>query len=289
MHFSLYDQATGRFHMFENATGKYEVGGSENGVGMTLNDQWSNWWRVGMRPPPGQKLAPGFYPEAGCRYGRIAYLTLTNNNPPCMYHSPGQFGSFTIRQIEFNPAGSLTALEAVFKVSGGSHEAPGTVGTIRYNAYPLYFKQKAAKESRWGKVDETFHGDSTIFALAGDRRSIRFEAAVPRDIWAFALKAPKGKVFKVGRYKTAERPTESKAGMDILWFVDAQRDQPWTRCDLEASGQKAKAGPGTLNIRAIRYDPAGKVAGMLADYEFHCVDANGRMELPIRGKFRINI
>lgn len=289
MHFSLYDQATGRHDMFENETGVYELSGGKGGLELTVNDQWSNWWRLSMRPEPSRQMAHGFFPEAGCHYGRIAVLELTNNNPFCMYNRPLYFASFTIRQIEFNAQGRITSLETVFKIGHGSHEAPGTIGTVRYNAYPLFFSQKADRTSRWGALDTTFHGDSTIFKLEGDRRSIRFDAAVPRDIWAFRLQAPTGRKFKVGRYRTAATASRSKAGMDVFFFEDAHYDQPVSRCNPTQSSEGDRAGTGELDIKAIRYDSAGRVSGLHAAYEFRCTSGSRRPEAPVTGEFRINI
>lgn len=59
MYFALEDLDRGPF-MVEQGTLRIDINAGETGVGFTINDQWSNWWRMGMSIPEGQCLAPGF-------------------------------------------------------------------------------------------------------------------------------------------------------------------------------------------------------------------------------------
>lgn len=283
--FSLYSEETARYHMFEMETATLELAGTDRGLWFHANDHWSNWWQIRMAPAEGHRLAPGFYPDVGCHFGRLARLELTNNNPACLFFGTSIHGWFAIRQIAFDSQGRISSLESVFKFALGADDAPGDVGTIRYNAYPLFFSLKSARHSRWGLRDETFHGDSSYFWVSGDGANLRFDALIPRESWAFRVKAPTGKRLATGRYLTAAEPTSTKAGLWLGFYEEARDEGAWTRCGIEG-----RPGPGALEIKKIRYNAAQQVDGIHASFEFRCENSrHGRLEPPLTGEFRINI
>lgn len=283
--FSLFNEKDGRYHMFDMQTARLHLSGSGQEIWFEANDQWSNWWQVRMAPADGHRLAPGVYPEVGCHFGRLARLELTNNNPPCVIFGDGVRGGFTIRQIAFDEQGRITSLESVFKFALGSDDAAGDIGHIRYNAYPLHLTLRSSRRSRWGARNTTFHGDSSHFWLSGNGASLQFDALVPREGWSVRIQAPHGQTLTTGHYRTAAEPTPTAAALWLGFYEQSREEHPESSC-----GSGARPGPGTIEIKNIRYNLDQQVDGIHATFEFRCESARrGRAEPPLTGEFRINI
>lgn len=284
MYFVIEDLDRGPF-MMEQETLRIDIHANEVGVGFSVSDQWSNWWQVNMRVPEGQRLSPGFYPEAGCGHGRVARLTVTLNNPACLRFGKNLKGWFVIRQLEREPDGTLRSLEAVFKMSPGEWGQKGLLGTVRYNAYPRYITLKSSADSRWGHISDNIHGDSAIFKLAGTDREFEYEASIPYDSWILRAQAPTGQRFRVGTYLTTPSPTPTTAGLTLHERDVDNLSDVFSKCGEDGD----PPGPGMLKVRKVRYDSAGKIEGLHASFEFRCQTAKGNGEPPVKGDIRINI
>jgi hypothetical protein len=285
MYFAIEDLDRGPF-MMEQETLQLEVGAGDVGVGIRAHDQWSNWWWVNMRVPEGQKLAPGFYPDVGCGHGRIARLEVTLDNPACMRFGKALGGWFTIRQLERKPDGTLDKFEAVFLMTPGEWGKKGLLGTVRYNAYPLYITLKSSGDSRWGHLDRNIHGDEGIFKLAGSGSEFEYEASIPHDSWILRVQAPTGQKLKVGTYATTPAATAATVGMTVF---ERQADHVSNLLPKCGEDFGDAPGPGTLKVRKVRYDSAGNIEGLHASFEFRCQSTSGLDTKPVRGDIRINI
>ncbi|MFC0682590.1 hypothetical protein ACFFGH_32580 [Lysobacter korlensis] len=283
MFYELMDLDAGKPHMMEAETLNLRVGADDKGIGITATDQWSNWHRTYMRVPEGQVLGPGIYPEAACTHGRLARIEITLDNPACLFRGRGIRGWFTVRQLTRGAAGELTSLEVVYQMSPGESGPKGFLGTVRWNAYPMYITVRSSADSKWGAISDNFHGDTSFFKLTGNGSEFEYEASVPYNSYIIRAHAPTGQKFKVGTYQTTAEPSGTKAGLQ-LWERDVTSDLDFiSKCEAEGMGT------GTLKVRKVRYDSTGKLLGLHASFEGRCATDKGAAEPALSGDLRINI
>lgn len=261
------DQATGQTKTLTAANASFSM--SE--VGDTLNIAIAaqspsaraafigNSWFLKFAAPPGEKLRPGQYENAGCpgafRTGRAPSLEVTENNPICRAMD-AVWGNFVIRQIAYDAAGKANAIELTFKQRAGSADAAPLTGLLRLDTAPLSLALDSDPGFAWGSIAQKNFGDSSLFSLTGTTAGLDYTASVIKDRWSFAIEPPTGLQLQEGRlYTTRNFADGPHAGLLIL-----RGPQP----------QSCHDASGSLRIRKMDTDPTGNVLGLHAEFEYRC-------------------
>ncbi len=216
-------------------------------------DSGDDRWNVELAAPKGEMLHPGKYynaERAAFRTGRAPGLDVYGNGRGCKR----VWGSFSIRQIATDSTGKVTMLEATFVQHCGSATAPALKGTVKFNARPLYFGFTSDPgDYLGGGASKTYYGDTSTVSLSGDDNGLRYGVSGRRDEWDVDIQAPTGGRLQPGTYDTTRFGGTNTSGLDV-----------------SANGRGCNTSKGTLTIREITFDSAGKVATLNASFVQHC-------------------
>jgi len=272
--FSITDEQAGATRVFLPSDSAIAMSGDANGLVFSAARSSplakasavadSTAWFVKLQPAPGETLRPGQYINVGCagptRSGRTAGMEVTENNPICRGgQEDSLYGAFNIRQIRFNDAGQVVALEAVFTQRVGSPTAPAISGLMRYDTTPMEVSLKSDKRFALGDVNQKNFGDTSLFAFDGNTSGINLTASVIKDTWQFYIAPPIGQALKVGRYNVRNFAENSFAGL----MIRRGAEKP----------QGCLDGNGTLDITELETDGGGRVLGINASFEYPCGSA----------------
>jgi hypothetical protein len=213
-------------------------------------------WSVDLAAPRGETLHPGRYYDAeraSFRTGRAPGLDVSGNGRGCNE----VWGSFSIRQISTDSSGRVTMLEATFVQNCESSLAPALKGTVRFHARPLsYAFTSDPGDYIGGGASKSYYGDTSTFSLAGGKTTVAYNVSGQRDDWGVDIKAPTGKSLQPGTYNTTRFGGTGTAGLDV-----------------SGDGRGCNTSTGTLTIRKVTFDAAGKVARLDASFVQHCEGA----------------
>lgn len=262
------DPNTGQRHTYTGATADFSL--HQAGEYLTINVQGPDGrppsTSVLIAPPAGQKLIPGRYYEAQCPgflFGRTPGLVVSGWTSYDCGDDPGHngdesWGWYALRQIQRDAAGTITGAEIAFSQRFDGPDSPEVVGTVRHGVEPLSFLLNGlvAPDSYSNKG---FYGDSSLFALTGTTTEVHFEVAGRRDTWSVNLRPPSGQVLRVGTYPLSE-------------FADATRASVGVEGEPNGSsnGGYCPSTSGSLQIKSIGFDAAGKVTGLYAIFDQKC-------------------
>ncbi|MFC0677420.1 hypothetical protein ACFFGH_06075 [Lysobacter korlensis] len=275
--FTVKDEATGARQILTEDTARFTLTSFGDRVFFNVRDTSGqaaaigdgNWY-VTFVAPPGERLKPGLYPDVGCptaTYGRAAGLQVTFENPRCSTEDT-IWGWIVIRQIDYDAAGKVVALEATYSQRVGSPDAPAWSGLLRYKASPLSLRIKAPETSPWGALRQHHHGDTSLFSLNGDASGMYYEASVIKDFWNVVVFPPTGQTLRPGRYVTRGEATSRFAGLNVIRGLEDPVYCPNST--------------GVLDIVDVALDAAGKASGLHARFEYRCDPRSA----PMRGEVR---
>lgn len=272
---SLHDEAAGTTQVFTPGDTRFFVSGDGSAINVAAEHPGGGWY-LRFEAPDGQTLAPGRYADAGCRsplrMGRAPGLEVTDNNPACNFSQgvDSLYGSFVIRQINFNDAGNVVSLEALFTQRKGSATAPALGGFVRYEAKAMSFAVKSDPGFAWGAIDQISYGDTNLFTLDGTAtEGMDYTASGQKETWRLLITPRTGQQLQARRYKTRGAADTSHAGLIIRRGLGGQ--------------PMACANPsGVLDIRTIRYSVFGVVLNLQADFVYRC----GGTKPALRGTIR---
>ncbi len=272
-----YVDKTGQRHIYTNASHKFSIYqvGEEAFVSITEIENEFTGWQAAFGPPPGEKLMPGRHYAAQCgafSYGRAPAMEVRNLSDVYCGDDPGHTGDdiwgwFAIRQIERDDTGKIIAIEISFNQQIKDFTQSSMAGVIRHGVDPLSFSLDG---KIWKDVydNKGFYGDSSLFNLEGDTSRLVYTAAGQRDFWAAYIEPPIGQQLKVGTYQLAESASSTHAKV-LLDGAPNGSD----------NGGYCPSVSGTLQIKAIRTDAAGQVAGLSAVFDQHCADDDPEMRI----------
>ncbi len=216
-------------------------------------DSGDEWWYVDLAAPRGETLHPGKYygaERAAFRTGRAPGPDVSGNGRGCNE----VWGSFSVRQISTDSTGRVTMLEATFVQHCESPLAPALKGTVKFHARPLFYSFSSDPSDYLGEgASKTYYGDTSTFSLGGNNTGVRYRVSGRRDEWDVDIQAPTGKRLQPGTYTTSRFGGTGTAGLDV-----------------SVNGRGCNASKGTLTIRGITFDSAGKVATLNASFVQHC-------------------
>lgn len=275
--FAIRDEATGARQVLTHETARFTLTSFGDRLFFNARDTsgqaqalgGGNWY-VTLVAPPGERLRPGLYPDVGCptaTYGRAAGLQVTFENPRCSTDDT-IWGWVVIRQIDYDAAGKVVALEATFSQRVGSPDAPAWSGLLRYDASPLSFRVNAPKSSPWGALRQDHHGDTALFSLSGTASGVYYEASVIKDYWNVVVFPPTGRTLRPGRYVTRGEATQRFAGLNVVRGLENPVYCPDSI--------------GVLDIEEVAFDEAGQASGLHARFEYRCDPKSA----PMRGEVR---
>lgn len=273
------DTATGQTETLTSANASFAISEFGNTLNIAVEAQspginaafaGGNWY-LKFEAPPGEKLQPGQYLNAGCpgglRTGRVPSLEVTDNNPICRV-SDAIWGSFVIRQIAYGDDGHVSAIELTFQQRAGSANAAPLVGLLRLDTEPLELELESDPGFFWPALAQKHNGDTGLFALNGTTAGIDYTASVVKDLWSVAIEPPAGMQLKVGRrYNTRNFAGNGHAGLVVLRGVRPQGCGDAT---------------GSVLIRKLETTPAGAVTAIHADFEYRCPGSNAALRGTIR-------
>lgn len=272
---SLHDEATGATQVFTPGDTRFFVSGDRSAINVAAEHPGGGWY-LRFEAPDGQTLTPGRYADAGCRsplrMGRAPGLEVTDNNPACSSTQgvDSLFGSFVIRQINYNAAGTLVSLEALFTQRKGSATAPALGGFVRYEAKALSFAVKSDPGFAWGAIDQTSYGDTNLFTLDGTATDgVYYVASGQKETWRLLITPLTGQQLQARRYKTRGAADTSHAGLIIRRGLGGQ--------PVDCANPS-----GLLDIHTIRYSIFGVVLNLRADFVYRC----GGTKPALRGTIR---
>jgi hypothetical protein len=222
-------------------------------------------WYVNLAAPRGETLHPGRYYDAErapFRTGRSPGLDVSGHGRGCNE----VWGSFAIRQISTDSSGRVTMLEATFIQNCESPLAPALRGTVKFHARPLAYAFKSDPKDFIGAGNsKMYYGDTSTFALTGGKTALIYNVSGQRDDWEADIKAPTGKVLQPGTYNTNRFGGTGVAGLDV-----------------SGDGRGCNTSTGTLTIKRITFDAAGKVTTLNASFVQHCEGAAPALRGTIR-------
>ncbi|WP_223619094.1 hypothetical protein [Lysobacter sp. ESA13C] len=262
------DPNTGQRHTYTAATADFSL--HQAGEYLTISVQGRDGrppsTSVLIVPPAGQTLIPGRYYEAQCPgflFGRTPGLVVSGWTGYDCGDDPGHdgdesWGWYALRQIQRDAAGAITGAEIAYSQHFNGPDSPAVVGTIRHGVEPLSFVLNGlvAPDTYSNKG---FYGDTSFFALSGSTSGVHFEVAGRRDTWSVGIKPPSGRTLQVGTYSLAEFADASHASVG----VDGEPNG-------SSNGGYCPSVSGSLQIKSIGFDAAGKVTGLYAIFEQRC-------------------
>lgn len=271
---SIHDEASGATRVFTPDSATFSISGDGKAINVDVSDAGSTWL-MRFEAPEGERLAPGRYDDAGCRFplrlGRAPGIEVTDNNPVCSFAlgTDTVWGSFVIRQITYDGAGNVLSLEALFTQRKGSATAPALGGLIRHDARPMSLSLKSGPAFAWGAIAQENHGDTSLFTFDGTSADgVDYTASVRKDTWRVLIAPPTGKLLRVGRYRTRAAADSGNAGLRILRGLGLSPSCP------DPSG--------LLDIQKMRVNSVGTILGLQATFEYRC----GGSKAALRGTIR---
>ena len=237
---------------------------------VTVNVEGVNQWHsIEFAAPADQQLAPGTYPLAersSFRTGRSPGLDVSQTGRGCN----AIWGSFAIRQIEFDASGQVQKLEATFLQQCEQNTAPKLTGRLSINTKPLLLNLSSEVGDYVGQgVRKDYFNDTSRFALSGKDQNLNYAASGQRDDWGAQLAAPTGTLFEAGKTYTTAR----FAGNNVAGF------------DFSGNGRGCNATQGSLTVHRIARDAQGEVKGLHADFVQRCDNSTG----VLRGTIRMGV
>ena len=213
-------------------------------------------WEIDLGAPRGETLHPGIYRDAErdvFRTGRSPGLDVSGDSRGCNE----VFGQFTVDQIESDPSGSITVLDAHFTQHCESATAPALTGTVHYRAFPLsYHFASDPGDFVGGGVTKTYTNSTSVFSLAGTTAGIVYDVSGQRDRWSVQLAPPAGEQLHVGTYTDAQRAPFREPGHPGL--------------NVDGDGRGCNTLTGSFTISQLVTDATGAVKALAATYEQHC-------------------
>jgi hypothetical protein len=215
--------------------------------------------------PRGKTLEPGSYfnaESAGRHTGKAPGLNVVSTHGTCS----DTWGSFTIRQIEWDGEDHISRLEATYAQRCDSPTAPLLSGTINFNAPPLSFAYTSGSGEPLanGKAQTLFQSTSDL-ALAGSANAITYGASGLRDNWYMAISPRFSTTLAPGNYQVARVHSATKLGLYVT--------NNGIACDTVS---------GTIHIKALTFDEWGQATGLNAVLTLYC---NGSV-VPFKGTIR---
>lgn len=216
----------------------------------------ADWWSIVLAAPRGDTLRPGVYRDAErapLRTGRAPGLDVSGNGRGCNE----VFGQFTVEQIEVDPTGSVSVLDAQFTQRCERATAPRLRGTVRFRAFPLSYRYSGEPgDFIGGGTSKSYTNATTVFSLTGTTARIRFAVSGQRDTWSVDLAPPAGQALAVGRYPDAQRAPFREPGHPGL--------------DVGGNGRGCNTLTGSFTITELVTDGTGAVVALAATFEQHC-------------------
>jgi len=181
------------------------------------------------------------------------------------------YGSFKIRQVEFDEYRQVTRLEATFSHRCGSTTAPVLSGTLYFEARPRsysYTRVAGNPMGAFGPTAKSYFGDTSDISAGGFTDLLTWQVSGQRDDWQFIATAPTGQRFTKGKtYVLGVDANATTAGIAIQYNAEPVCINP----------------SGTIKINNISTFPdLGEVNGLYATYTIYC---NGGTE-PYKGTIR---
>ena len=271
---SISNHATGETSLFADGA-VFSVTGDGHAISIRVgnNVKSSVAWDLRFEAPEGEVFKPGRYNDAGCpfsmRSGRAPGMQITDNNPICRPGTGGDsiWGSFAIRQIAYDGAGEVTALEILFSQRVGSPDAEPLTGLIRYRTSPLSLTLNSDAGFAWGAISSDHDGDTGLFQLEGTTDGLQYTASVPRDRWVVAIQPPSGQQLHPGTYVTRNSADAIRAGLSIRRGLDPQH---------------CISNGGKLHILEMDVAPTGEVLNLRATFEYRCEGRSAALRGTIR-------
>ena len=233
-----------------NAT--FSVSGTGAAISIHL-DTGTSWWDVDLAAPAGQLFAPGKYHDAErtpFRTGRSPGLNVSGEGRGCNR----VWGEFGIRQIRYDVAGKVIALEAELVQRCESDTSPPMAVVVRYKAPYLSLKLDSDPlDYIGGGISKRYFGDSTIFALSGTTSYLQYGVSGLRDDWMAIVTPPTGTKLRVRRYSTARFADATHAGLDFF-----------------GDGRGCNSSRGTLDVKKLVIDGKGNVLAAYMDFVQYC-------------------
>ncbi|MFD0737830.1 hypothetical protein ACFQZQ_00805 [Lysobacter koreensis] len=272
---SIHNDASGYDRVFLPADSVFLANGDGKAINVTVAGPGDAWY-LRFEAPAGETLGPGVYTNAGCplglRMGRAPGMGITDNNPVCS-DSQGidnLFGSFAIRQIDYDAEGNLTSLEATFTQRLGSANAPALGGLIRYQARPLSLLLNASPAFAWGAIAQANHGDTSVFTLDGTvADGFEYQASVLKDTWRISVAPPTGQPLKAKTYQTSDAADPDHASLRI-------------RRGLGAMAPACANPSGKLEIQSMKVNGAGAIQNLRATFVYRCSGSAAALRGTIR-------
>ncbi|QDW66557.1 hypothetical protein [Luteimonas granuli] len=278
----VHDEDTGVSRTYTPPIGVFTLSEVGEILRVTVGEQFGEvsasvlpgFWFMSFVAPPGERLSPGVYRNAGClspyRTGRAPSMEIADN-PVCL-DGDTVWGEFAIRQLDYDAAGAVRGVELTFTQRVGSASAPALTGELRIDTNPLSLTVDSPAAFAWGRIAQENHGDTSLFTLTGTTAGIDYTASVIKDLWSIAITPPPGMLLEAGRtYTTRNFADGRSAGLLILRGADVS--------------QSCADASGLLKVRAIETATSGEVTGLHADFHYKCT-LNGP---PLRGTIRYHL
>jgi hypothetical protein len=241
-------------------------------------DQDGEHWNIQFQAPNYE--ADTFVPLYRGSYANAEHAALATPRAPGLeINGPygnclDAYGSFNIRQIEFDDYRQVTKLEATFTHRCGSTTAPVLSGTLYFEAKPRsysYTRVAGNPMGANGPTAKSYYGDTSDISAGGVTSLLEWRASGQRDDWHFIATPPTGQQFTKGR----------------TYALGTVADATTAAIDIEYNGEPVCINPaGTIKINNISTFPElGEVSGLYATYTIYC---NGGTE-PYKGTFRYEL
>lgn len=225
------------------------------------------FFSIEFAAPHGKQLEVGSYysaERAGTRTGKAPGLDVLSGNGSCQ----DVWGSFTIRQIEFDENGNLAQLEGTFSQRCGSNAAPLLSGTLAYNTAPFYFTYTSAAGDPIGKgIVRTLYPSTSTIALHGTANGLSYGASGLRDNWYLAISPRFDTTLATGVFPIARVHSPTALGIFL--------SNNTVTCD-EVTG--------SINIRALTFGEDGHPTGLNASLTVYCNGSAVPFKATIRHK-----
>jgi hypothetical protein len=224
-----------------------------------------DFYSVEIAAPRGEELRRGSFAAAervAFRTGRAPGVDVSGNGRGCNE----TWGSFIIRQVEFNELGIVSKFDATITQKCDSSAAPALTVTVLYNAEPWQFTLTSTAGDYVGQgVKRTYLGNTSDFVLNGTTQYLTYGVSGLRDDWLAVITPPNGQQLAVGTYPTQRFAGPDHAGLDFF-----------------GNGRGCNQSTGTLNIKGIETDAEGDVTALYALITQYCDGST----VPLKGTIR---
>lgn len=280
---TVFDPSTGQTETITDTTGTIAVTASrEKVVVQATPASGGPGWAIWIQSPEDDVLHPGLFSEVTCApvpAGRAMGLHVSRGEQLCEYFDT-IYGWVSLRQLKFNPDGTLASLEMLFNQRVGSERAPATYGTVRYNANPMYARFQASKKSPFGLIDIEGHGDDSILRGSGRQDDfIHTHLSLPKQNWTSMIIPSRNQPIQTGRFPVMQSYTGT------TWQLAVNRHMTPVRCPDEQPWS------GWLDVKAIGVNPNPQnewyhYSGFWIEFEITCP---GKNKQPLRGEVRVGV